>query len=154
MLTQEYTIEITASDKDTHFTDAINQNAVEEENISFNSDWATAQIQKAEVSGVTILSDQQLDWELQFYSKDTQSDTNADTDSLITSIVFNSTNARQNADTGLWRYDGNPAFLPFYYHDQDNTGEWHLSLVNRSITAKTAGAAGEVVVKISARPIL
>lgn len=153
-LTQEYTIEITASDKDTHFTGALIQNAAEEENISFNADWATAQMQKAEVSAVAVVSDQQLDWEIQFYSTDTQGDTDEDVDTFITSILLPATDGKQNAATGLYRYDANPAFLPFYYHDADNTGEWHITLVNRSATAKTAGAAGSLVVKISARPVL
>jgi hypothetical protein len=147
-------VEYVDSDKDTHFTDALTQHAVEEENIDFPSDWGTLQVQKCEISSISVLSDQLLDWEVQFYATDGHSNTDADTDSYITSITFNSSDGRQNASTGLYRYDANPAFLPFIYHDEDRTSEFHISLVNRSATAKASGGTGEVKLRIQATPIL
>ncbi len=146
---------VTASDKDTHFTGALATDVAEEENISFNTDWATAGIQVAEVTNVSIESDQRLDWEVQFYATDGQADTSdIDNDSFITSILFSGSDGKQNAATGQWKYDANPAFLPFSYIDEDNSSEWHITLVNRAGTAKNAGATGEVVIKVHAVPAI
>lgn len=142
------------TDKDTHFTGAIAQNAVEEENIGMPANWATLQIQKAIISNITIASDQNLDWEVQFFSNDTQSDTDADVDSAITSFRFSASDGKQVGDAGLWRYDANPAHKEFEYEDRDRTSEWHIALANRSVTTKAAGATGEVVVRFRATPIV
>lgn len=146
---------ITASDKDSHFTGALATNAAEEENISFHTDWATAGIQVAEVTNISLESDQQLDWELQFYATDGQADTSdMDNDTFITSVLFSSSDAKQNAATGQWKYDANPTFLPFNYIDQDNSSEWHVTLVNRDGVSKNSGNTGEVVIKIHAVPVI
>ncbi len=142
------------SDKDTHFTGALAQNASEEENIAFPSDWGTLGVQKLNIRNISVLSDQPLSWELQFYATDGQGNADADTNSFITSLIFDASDAKQNDGTGLYSYDANPAHLPFVYHDEDNTSEFHLTLVNRSAAAKTAGAAGEVKVRIHAEPIV
>jgi len=149
-----YSPYFTDTDKDTHFTGAIAQDAVEEENVGFPADWATCKIQKCSVTNVSILSDQQLDWELQFYSTDAHSNTDADVDTFITALDFIGTDAKQNAGAGLWRYDLDPATFPFEYVDADNTSEFHITLINRSAVAKNAGATGEVKVRITAEPIM
>lgn len=139
--------------KTTHFTGALAQNAIEEENIAMPTNWGLVLHNKAVISNITIDSDQNLDWEVQFYAKDTQSDTDEDTDSFITSFFFSSSDGKQNAGTGLWKYDANPAHKEFDYEDEDRTSEWHITLVNRSVTAKTAGAAGSLKVRFRATPI-
>jgi len=142
------------SDKDVHFVGALAQNAGEEANISFPANWVTLNVQKVKVLNISVLSDQPLDWELQFYAKDTQADTDADVDSFITSMFFDTTDSKQIGGSGLYSYDANPAHLPFVYDDQDRTSELHLTLVNRNATAKTAGATGEVKVRIYVEPIV
>lgn len=146
--------EITSSDKDTHFTGAIAQNAFEEENIAFPTDWGLLQYNRAEILNISLESKENLDWEVQFYATDGHADTSdLDVDSYITSILFPATDGKRNAGTGQWKYDANPAHVPFIYHDEDNSSEYHITLVNRSAAAKTAGAAGQAVVKIHANPI-
>ena len=142
------------TDKDTHFTGAIAQNAVEEENIGMPANWATLQIQKAIISNITIESDQNLDWEVQFFL-------------MIRRVILmpmlirrllrfaSASDGKQVGDVGLWRYDANPAHKEGpEYEDRDRTSEWHIALANRSVTAKAAGATGEVVVRFRATPII
>lgn len=151
-MTLTYSAEFIDSDKDTHFTSALALDAVEEEDISFPADWATAGIQKCVVKNVSILSDQALDWELQFYSTDAKSSTDADLDSIITTLEFAAADAKQNAGTGLYRYDLDPSTFPFNYIDNDSTSEFHLILANRDAVSKNAGGTGEIKIRITAEP--
>ncbi len=146
--------EITVSDKDTHFTTELVTNAIEEEDISFPADWVTAGIQAAEITNISVLSDQNLDWDIQFYATDGHGNTDADLDTFITTLNFATGDGERNAGAGLFKYDANPSFVPFYYRDQDNSSEWHITLINRDGSTKNAGATGEIVVKIHANPIL
>jgi len=146
--------EFVRSDKDTHFSGALAQNAVETENIGFPADWATAEIQKVQVLGVSVLSDQQLAWDIKFYGRDTHAVTaNLDNDYFEKTLKLDASDGIQEAGANQFYYDLNPSFFPFIYHDDDRTSEFHITLVNRSAVAKTAGAGGEVVIIIHAVPI-
>ena len=142
------------SDKDTHFTGALVQHAVEAENIGFPGDWDTIGIQKVEILGVSVISDQQLAWDIKFYGKDTHAvTTDLDSDFFEKTLKLDASDGIQEAGANQYYYDLDPSFFPFIYHDEDVTSELHVTLVNRSATAKTAGAAGEVVIIIHAIPI-
>ena len=146
--------EYVRSDKDSHFTGALAQNAVETEDIGFPADWATMVLSKAKILGVTIISDQQLAWDVKFYAKDTHAVTSdLDLDSAIRTLKFDASAGVQEAGANQYYYDIDPTEFPFIYHDEDNTSEFHVTLINRSATAKNAGATGEVVVIIHAIPI-
>ena len=146
--------EYVRSDKDTHFTGALAQNAVKTENISFPADWVTMGLRKAKIVDIKIISDQQLAWDVKFYSKDTHAvTTDLDADSFIRTFKFDASAGVQEAGADQYYYDIDPSEFPFVYIDEDGTSEFHVTLVNRSATPKTAGAAGEVVVIIQAIPI-
>ncbi len=146
--------EIISSDKDTHFTTQLVTNAVEEENISFPSAWVTAGIQTVEIRNITAQSDQNLQWDIQFYATDAHSSTDLDLDKFVTTLNFATSDGIQNAGTAQFRYDKNPTFIPFMYTDEDNSSEFHITLVNRDGTTKNADATGEIVIKIHAVPVI
>ena len=145
---------IISTDKDTHFTDELLTNAVEEEDIGFLSDWATAGIQTLEIRNITVQSDQQLQWDIQFYATDAHSNTDLDLDKFVTTLNFATSDGIQNAGTAQFRYDKNPTFTPFLYTDEDNSSKFHITLVNRDGTKKNAGGTGEIVIKIYAVPVI
>ncbi len=149
-----YTIEAIDSDKDTHFTGALAQDAIENENISFPSDFSTAQMQKLKIHQISIQSDQALDWDLILWSDDGFADTSdIDSDPHIIAETFLASDAVQIAGANQTYYRYNPV-TPILYIDKDNSGELHVGLINRSVTAKNAGATGEVKVRFMVEPIL
>ena len=133
-----YTI---VSDKDTHFTSSIAQNAKEDENIpGFLGN-------KIRIVGLVILSDQQLHYRVIFWRKDTFDDTDLDVDSFISSQELDlSLDGWQIGATGQWYLA--ITSLNIDYEDEDTTNELHISLQNLSATAKNAGATGEVVLGV------
>ncbi|HDY67399.1 MAG TPA: hypothetical protein ENH85_06395 [Candidatus Scalindua sp.] len=146
--------EIISTDKDTHFTTELLTNAIEEEDISFPSTWVTTGTQTVEIRNITVQSDQQLQWDIQFYATDAHSNTDLDLDKFVTNVNFATSDGVQNAGTAQFRYDKNPTFIPFMYTDEDNTSEFHITLVNRDGTKKNAGASGEIVIKVHAVPVI
>lgn len=145
---------IIRTDKDSHFTGAIAQFAAEEENIGFPTDWATVGIQKVQIESLTLISDQALSYDIQFYSKDTFANTDIDSDKFVKTFKFVQGDGIQRAGANQYYYDISPDSLPYTYIDEDNSSEFHIALINRSATAKNAGATGEVTLIINAVPIL
>ena len=74
-----------------------------------------------------------------------------DLDAFQSRWTFVTADGIRYAGTGQYYYyiDG----LDIPYLDEDNSGELHLSLVNRSAGAKSAGSGGEVVVSITMQPV-
>lgn len=131
------------SDKDSHFTTEIAQNAKEDENLTFPVHNTRA---VCVIRDILILSKEQLAWTVQFYTKDTFSTTDADTDAFAGQHIFANTDGLQVAGAGLYRYF--IANLEIPYEDNDNTREVHVRLVNRSAGAKTAGTNGEMTIEL------
>ena len=149
-----YTIEAIDSDKDTHFTGALAQNAIENENISFPTDFSLPQINKIAIHQISIQSDQALNWDLILWSGDGFANTtDIDSDAHIVNNSFLASEATQIAGSNQSYYNYNPV-TPILYIDKDNSGELHVGLINRSITAKIAGATGEIKVRFMVEPIL
>ena len=128
------------SDKDTHFTGSIAQNAVEEESL-------TGLISnKVRITGIIILSDQELAYRVILYSTDAFADADLDVDSLINEFEFDLPGyGRRIAGTG--KYSMVVTDLDMDYIDEDGTKELHVALQNLSSTSKNAGATGEVVLR-------
>lgn len=131
---------IVKSDKDTHFTGALAQNAHEEESLQLH-----ARRNRCVILDVTVLSDQNLAWDVYFWSTDAFDNADLDLDSAIGKVSFVVADGEQIGGTGAYRYHANGLAIP--YNDEDETGELHVSVVNRSGTSKNAGATGEVVFK-------
>ncbi len=145
--------EITSTDKDTDFEGAANDGVALEEDISFPSDWVTTGMQTVEIINITIQSDQNLQWDISLYATDAHGNTDLDLDKIVTTVNYATTDAIQTAGAAQWRYDKNPTFRPFIYIDEDNTSEFHITLIPRGGN-KNAGGTGEVVIKIHAVPIV
>jgi hypothetical protein len=52
-----YSIETISSDKDTNFTAALAQNAIENESLSFPSDYSTVNINKLKINSIAVQAD-------------------------------------------------------------------------------------------------
>ncbi len=141
MLTKDTKVIYTLStDKDVEFTGAIVQNAVEQENL------AGLASNRIRITGISIQSDQQLDYRVILFNKDTFANADLDIDTFaeeqeldLLSYGFLIAGASQY----YMVVDG----LAIDYDDEDGTHEIHVALQNLSATAKNAGATGEVVLK-------
>ena len=127
------------TDKDVDFIGA------QAQNVSDNADIAGLNGNTGRIRSITILSIQNLAWEIQYYSADTFRDADPDVDAYLESIKFAEGDGLQDDATGLFRYSVSGLDIP--YVDDDASTTLHLSLVNRSAAAKNAGATGEIVVR-------
>lgn len=137
-------LQLIRSDKDTAFTGGLAQNAGENANL------VGLQNNQGTIESVIFLADQRLAWEIQFYSRDTFDNADLDLDTYLGSIRFAEGDGLQVAGAGSFKYDVHGLAIP--YMDLDSSTELHVKLVNRSATAKNAGATGEVVLITGFRP--
>lgn len=145
-------LDIIDSDKDSHFTGALVQDAIENESINMPSDWQTTVVNKCTIKQITIESDQQLDFDLILYSKSAYSSTDLDLDNMIDVVNFVGSAAKQIAGANQYYYSY-PLDHSIEYSDNSHTSKIHCGLINRSAVAKNAGATGEVKVRFMACPI-
>lgn len=136
------------TDKDLQFTDALAQNAEERENVvlpaGISADYGNC---VSVIRSIAILSDQNLDWELFFWGRNTfGSPTDFDLNSFIGKWRFDMGDGEQIAAAGGYYYYIDGLYIP--YRDLDQSSQLHVSLVNRNAIAKLAGATGEIVVKL------
>ena len=133
------------TDKDTHFTTLIAQNAIEEENIT------GLLSNEISITGVSIVSDQQLKFRLWFFETDKFQEANFDDDEFVDFVDLDLvTDGAQIAGAGAWYFAA--TCLCIDYEDLDGTKELHIALQNLSATSKNAGATGEVKLKCSYIP--
>lgn len=131
------------SDKDLHFTTGIAQNAEEEENIALPSGCG-GDHGRCILRAMTVVADQDLDWEFFFYGSDLFDEADLDNDKLLGIVTFSAGQGVQIGGAGSFYAYKDGLAVPIV--DYDKTGELHVALVNRNVTAKNAGATGEVVV--------
>lgn len=113
---------------------------------------------RSRVKSISILSDQNLAWEVNFFGKNTYMTNQADLNLVffLGRISFQVADGTQIAATGPFIYyiDG----LDIPYLDADgatppaHVGQIHIGLVNRSATSKNAGATGKIVLEIGFEP--
>jgi len=133
------------TDKDTAFTDGLAQNAAENENVVGLS------ANEGAIEDVTIIATERLAYEVQFYATDGFRNADMDLTRYLGSVRFAEGDGIQVAGAGPFYYDAHNLGLPAI--DLDGTRELHVTLVNRSAAAKTAGAGGALSVGITFRPI-
>ena len=136
-----------ATDSTLHFTGALAQNAGEGEDIALKMEIAAGKHCRCRVKAIVVQSLENLAWETWLWGKDTKGVTgNVDTSSLRARWTFVATDGKRiTGDDNYYYYvDGNDQ----PYFDVDMTGELHITLVNRSAAAKTAGAVGAVSVRL------
>ncbi|MCK4960475.1 MAG: hypothetical protein KAT00_13775 [Planctomycetes bacterium] len=143
--------EIVVSLKGTHFTGAIVLNAIESESLNFPTDWQTLGVEKCIIEGLSIQSDQNLEWDVYIWNTSDYNSTDLDAAKLVDQINYASTAGKRIAGANQYFYASPTLEVP--YEDKDKTSKLHLSLVNRSATAKIAGASGEIVLRLTLRPI-
>lgn len=145
-------VEFIRTDKDTNFTGALVQNAGEAENLDFPTDWKTTQINEVIIHAIRIQSDQNLEWDIYLWKRDTGANTDLDVDTFSGLINFPATSGKQIAGSNQFYYS--LSNLNLHYQDEDKSGKIHCMLINRSSTAKLAGGTGEVVVEFVVSPVL
>lgn len=132
------------SDKDTHFTTALAQNAQESENLTGLAS------NKITIKEVSTQSDQNLDWDWFIFRTDGFEDVDLDLDSFGGEIYEDAISGSQIAGANQYYYDTDELYKE--HEDLDGTFELHLMLINRSAVAKIAGATGEIIVQIDYEP--
>ncbi len=146
-------IDYIASDKDSHFTGSLAQNAMEVESLLFPSRWRDIDISECVIEGISIQADQNLEFDVIVFSKASADDTDIDLDAFIDFFNFPVTGGKQIAGAGQFYYASPANNVAVPYLDKDNTGKLHVGLVNRSASAKNAGATGEVKITFFLRPV-
>lgn len=141
-LLKQIPVYVVWTDKDSHFTGSLAQNAMEVENIS------GLPFQSGTIVGVVIQSDQNLDWDVFVWGKDELDNTDLDLDTFLGHAKLVVADGERIAGAGQYYYDtataSGYAFRGIRFADLDKTRELHVGLVNRNATAKNAGATGEV----------
>ena len=136
VITAKQNIYTLSTDKDTHFTGALVQYAKADEDL------AGLVSNKLRFTSIAVEADQNLDFWLIFWSKDTKDDTNLDLDAFRGAIEFDlSTYGIRPGGAGQYYLSLEDVNLD--YDDEDGTKEIHMSLYNADATAKNAGATGE-----------
>ena len=141
------------SDKDTHFTGSLAQNAVEIEVLDLPTDWVTLGISDIIIESISIQSDQNLEWDVMLFSTDGTTNADLDLDTFTDFFNFATTSGKQIGATGQFYYSSPSNNLQIPYKNSDNESKLHVALVNRSATAKNAGATGEFTVEFALRPV-
>ena len=154
-VTKIITPQLISSDKDSHFTGALAQHAIEVEDIT------GLKAGTGMIISCMLQSDQNLDWTVYLFATDGHTDTDLDLDYCIGVIEFVQADGIQIASANQYYYstsNSSQPFRQFPYWDKDaldtpsGAYELHVGLVNRNTTAKNAGATGEVVVRIGYAP--
>ena len=108
---------------------------------------------KSRLRSVLIASVENLAWEIGLWGKDTfNTSLNPNLVFPCGFVVFTAGQGLQIAATGLWYYYRDGLDIP--YVDLDRSSEVHLSLVNRSVGAKSVGAFGSIMVQLNLEPTL
>ena len=153
------------TDKDVDFVLGIAQNTADTANLvppaALGADGACRSVLKS----ISILSDQQLAWNLQLYSRNTFVAGQADLDAefFLGQWSFIEADGTQVAAGGPFQYYIDGLDIPYFCGDFDThatfvagakrpQGQIHLQLVNRSSTSKNAGATGEIVIDLGFVP--
>lgn len=140
--------QVLTTDKETQFEDA---SAALEQGAQVDlTGLVTA---KGIVRQVVLLTEQQEDWELHFWSRDTADDVDSDDDAWLGRaqlLAAGSSVIANDASGGtVFRY---AAQLELAYVDEDNSGEFHMTLVCTSAAKLAAGAGGNVTARIVFEP--
>lgn len=133
------------SDKDSHFTGAIAQNAKEDENLTGLLG------NKVRITGVSLQADENLSFRVVFWKTDGFEDADLDLDRFCGEVVIDlPTDGYQIAGANQYYLDMRG--LDIDYEDEDASNELHVSLMCLTAAGKTAGAGGEVVLEIFYEP--
>lgn len=120
-------------DGDTYFTDALAQDASENENMTIDRDEIT-------IFNLSVHSIQQLKYRVWFYSRDTFL-----ADDILGYVDFDlPATAITKVIGAVTYYYYNISDVDLPYRDADETSELHIQIENKSVAAKNAGAPGKI----------
>lgn len=141
---------VVRSDKDVSFTGALATNAMELAVLGSADPLSANRVptQNSLIRRVTVISDQNLAWDVMLFKSTFVPPLTADADlhPLVEWVSFTAADGKQVAGAGLWLYTWTGLSVP--YANTDAPGRVHVGLVNRDAVAKNAGAAGEVIVEL------
>lgn len=135
-----------------HFTGALAQNAIATENVRLPMAIAAGSHCRSILRHLVIFSVQNLVWEVALFGRRTFHGAAIAESSFLASWRFSTGSAIQYGGVGPFISQAPNIDLPYMDEDFENRalpldqqgGHWHVLLVNRSVTAKLAGAAGAV----------
>lgn len=134
------------SDKDTHFTTALAQNAMDVESLTIPDVRTTLTFM---IRHMTFLSDQDLDFDIYIWSTEAAEDTDLDADRFVCKVPMDTSISFRLNNTGVYYHQVLDLEIP--YRDQNPEAgdapkpKLYVGLANRDVTSKNAGATGEVV---------
>lgn len=139
-----------ATDPSTQFRGALAQNAFDTLNLKLDEGIAAGRHCRSILRHLTVISAQQLSWEIALFTTRDFSVGAVSTASYLTSWRFSYANGIQYGVGTPYYYQASNIDLPYWDADftnrglpQDQQGGYlHLMLVNRSMTAKLAGDPG------------
>lgn len=137
---QDDEVSIVTTDKDSHFTGALAQNAKEDESIVVD-----LKDDRCVIVSIALQSDENLAWDVFFWKTSEFDNTNLDDDDFIGYVSFAAADGVRIGGAGQYYYSKDSLAIP--YVDEGDASKLHVSLVCRSAAGKTAGAAGEVVIR-------
>ena len=135
---------VVRSDKDTHFTGALVQNAMELEVLGDVAPTSSNRIPtiRSKITRVTVISEQNLAWDIMLFKAAFTPPLTTDPDlhPLVDWLSFLAIDAVRVAGAGLYLYTWSGMEFPYY--TTDVMGRIHVGLINRDAVAKLAGGAG------------
>jgi hypothetical protein len=139
------------SDKDTHFTGALAQNAGETEFVPLPTDVATLGITSFVIENVSVQSDENLDWDI-FVWRNNAVNADLDLNEFVDYVSLANGDGKQIAGTAQYYYPSADLDINFKLSNP-RVQSLPCGVVNRNAAAKTAGAGGEIVVQFTCRII-
>jgi len=140
-------IQYLSSDKDTHFTEAIALNAIENENIS-GLLW-----NKITIREINIQAKEAMLFTVWFWGSSTLEDTDLDVDSYREFVNLDVSTSGKRIGLAN-QYYLSSSNLHILYEDSDGTFTLHCGLMVSAGAGKTAGVLGEIQIDIGYTPRL
>lgn len=132
------------------FLEALAQDAASIATIQLPDAIGGSGTSRAIIRHLTILSVQNLAWEVVLYRRSSFHQADIDSYSILSRMRFTATDGVLIPGSGFYAYLSNNVDLP--YADDDRLGRLYLMLINHSAGAKSAGAAGAVVLELHMEP--
>ncbi len=148
---------LAATDPAAHFLGAQAQNVLATENVLLPFSIGAGMHARAVIRHLTIVSVQQLAWEVAFFGRSTFHNALVGPNSFLARFRFSSSEGVQYG-SGPYCYHAANIDLPYADRDIDQGpqrgGQLHLLLTNRSPVAKSAGADGAIQIVCFMEPTL
>jgi hypothetical protein len=148
------------TDPTLHFTDAIAQNAGELEHVRLEETIAAGRHCRSIIRHLTILSTQQLAWEVVLLNRRAALGTTLAASGFLSAYRFTASEGKLYTGSAWYHYFAANVDLPYNDLDFENValsaiergGNLHLLLVNRSPISKLAGTAGALRLTLHMEP--